>query len=191
MSSFSFVSNSVLDIFYPKTCAICQENLTHKEQFYCLACLYDLPFLERHPSMIESIQKIFWGRVEIQKVYSLLTYHKGSHTQTVLHQIKYNNKAKLAEYMGQMMAKILPENQIDYLIPVPLHPKKEKLRGYNQSLLLAKGIQQKTQIPIINNAIKRISGNASQTKFSKYDRWDNVRSIFSATPVNQIKTNTF
>ncbi len=184
MSNFSFIANAVLDIIYPKQCSICKRSLTHKEVFFCLNCRYDLPFLDRHPSTLKEIQKIFWGRVNIEQVYTLLNYQSGNNTQAILHNIKYNNKIKMAEHMGKLMANTLPkDHQIDVIIPIPLHPKKEKKRGYNQSFHLAKGLQSEMNIPIANKAIKRIIVNRSQTLFSKYDRWDNVRRIFSINDI--------
>jgi len=180
MSKILFIRNSIIDIFWPNECTICQCDLTHMERFYCLTCLHELPFLERHPSALEQIQKILWGRTEVDKIFALLNFQKNNNTQKILHEIKYHGKSRLAEHMGQLMSNMIPANHtIDYIIPIPLHPKKKRKRGYNQSLLLAKGISQKLNIPILNDTVKRISGNASQTQFSKYDRWQNVRSIFT------------
>lgn len=180
MKLVRFVSYSILDIFYPNNCEICQNHLVHTENFICLTCKFNLPYIDRHKTMLASIQKIFWGRIEIHQVFSVYNYQKGTHTQKILHAIKYQNKKRLASHMGEIMGELLPKNHsFDVLIPVPLHPKKLKQRGYNQSLLLAEGIKKYLDIPINNDALKRIKINQSQTIFSKYDRWDNVKAIFS------------
>ncbi len=188
MPSVSFVFNSILDIFYPRTCTICDQDLNHKENYYCLPCLHELPFLDRHPGALEQVQKIFWGRVDIERVYTLLNYQNKNNTQKILHEMKYRSKTKLTKHMGRLLAKSIPDNhEIDFMIPVPLHPKKERIRGYNQSLILAEGLREKTNIPILNNVIKRTASNRSQTQFSKYDRWQNVNTIFSPDRTDQIE----
>lgn len=179
MNLLRFVTYSVLDLFFPNNCELCEKHLTHVESFICLECKFNLPYIDRHKLMLESIQKIFWGRIEIEKVYSVYNYQKGSHTQKLLHEIKYNSKTKLAIYLGEITASQLPKKHtLDVLLPIPLHPKKRKQRGYNQSLLLAQGIQKVTGIPIDCHSVSRTKINASQTQFSKYDRWENVKSIF-------------
>jgi len=179
MKLVRFIGYSILDIFYPNNCEICQNHLVHTEDFICLTCKFNLPYIDRHQTMLDSIQKIFWGRIDIAHVFSVYNYQKGTNTQKILHAIKYQNKKRLAIHMGEIMGELLPKDKtFDLIIPVPLHPKKLKQRGYNQSLLLAEGIEKSTDIKIENNALQRIKINQSQTVFSKYDRWDNVKAIF-------------
>ena len=187
MNLLQFVTYSVLDIFFPNNCELCEKHLVHTETYICLDCKLNLPFIDRHQHMLESIQKIFWGRIEIEHVYSVYNYQKGTNTQKVLHAIKYKDKTKLAIHMGEIMGEQLPENHnIDLIIPVPLHPKKLRKRGYNQSLLLALGMQKNTSLRIANNALIRVTGNQSQTAFSKFDRWDNVKTIFDVKNTEQL-----
>jgi len=179
MKKITFIAHSVLDIIFPNNCEICNCSLTQKEKFICLNCVFDLPFINRHQYQIESLQKLFWGRVDIQSVHSLFNYQKESNTQQILHAIKYKKRTKLGHYMGRMMGKQLDlTSSLDYIIPIPLHPKKEKERGFNQSLVLALGLQEIIDVKIENSVISRVKINKSQTKFSKYDRWDNVNKIF-------------
>ncbi|MFK8039613.1 MAG: ComF family protein [Crocinitomicaceae bacterium] len=187
MNLLQFVTHSVLDIFFPNNCELCQKHLTHKESFICLECKFNLPYIDRHQLMLESIQKIFWGRIEIEKVYSVYNYQKGNQTQRILHEIKYKNKTKLAIHLGEIIGSLIPKNHtFDLIIPIPLHPKKLKKRGYNQSQLLAEGVQQTNAIPIDNNSVVRTGINQSQTQFSKYDRWDNVKGIFKLKDNNNL-----
>ena len=181
MNLVQFVTYSVLDIFFPNNCELCQKHLVHTEQYICLECKIHLPFIDRHPQMLESIQKIFWGRIEIAHVYGVYNYQKGTNTQKVLHGIKYKNKTKLALHMGEILGNQLPKKHtFDVLVPVPLHPKKLRKRGYNQSLLLAEGVKESTGIPLDSTCLVRTKGSQSQTTFSKFDRWDNVKAIFAA-----------
>jgi ComF family protein len=179
-NQIKIVSNSMLDIVYPNNCAICSINLNGNESYLCLNCKYDLPYIEESQYNIESLKKLFWGRVDVKQIFALLNYQKGNQTQKILHQLKYNKKTKLAQHFGEMIGDLISTTEkYAYLIPVPLHPKKKSIRGFNQSTVIAKGMHKTTNIPIIEKVIKRTKFNTSQTNFSKYDRWDNVRSIFS------------
>lgn len=179
-NQIKIVSNSMLDIIYPNDCTICSTNLNGNESFLCLNCKYDLRYIEQSQLNVDSLQKLFWGRVDVKRTFALLNYQKGNQTQKLLHQLKYNKKTKLAQHFGEMIGDLIQSTEkYAYLIPVPLHPKKQRIRGFNQSTVIAKGILKSTNIPILEKVIKRNQFNKSQTNFSKYDRWDNVRSIFS------------
>ena len=120
------ISNSLVDLIYPQHCEICNIDLTNKEQFLCLGCRYDLPYISQSKHTLETLEKLFWGRVKVEHVIALLNYQKGNQTQKLLHQLKYNKKTKLASHFGEMIGDlILDVNEVDYLVPVPLHPKKE------------------------------------------------------------------
>lgn len=188
MNFLRFVTYSVLDLFFPNNCEICENHLVHTEAFICLPCKYSLPYIDRHEKMQNAIQKIFWGRIDIAAVYSVYNYQKGTNTQKILHAIKYKNKTKLAVYMGEIMGHQLPENNFfDMIIPVPLHPKKLRKRGYNQSLLLSNGVAKVLGTPIRTDILERVKINKSQTTFSKYDRYDNVRAIFEAKNLKSVE----
>jgi len=179
---------SLIDLVYPHHCEICNIDLNIKEEFLCLGCKFDLPYINQSKYNNEALEKLFWGRVEINNIYALLNYQKGNQTQSILHQLKYNNKTKLAVYFGEMIGDLIPiANDIDYIVPVPLHPKKKKMRGFNQSTVIANGILKVTNIPINEDVIKRNTFNKSQTNFSKFDRWDNVRSIFTVIKPKQLE----
>ncbi|MDC3351722.1 phosphoribosyltransferase family protein [Crocinitomicaceae bacterium] len=167
-----------LDVFYPDYCQICHQPLVLNEHHICFPCAYDLPFINHDPGSKKALQQLFWGRVDIDHVYSLLNYQKGNATQKLLHQIKYKGKKKLGRYLGGMLGEQLTNAEFDLIIPVPLHPKRERERGFNQSHIIAKGIANKCSLPINDQCLLRKQYSKSQTKFSRFDRWDNVSRIF-------------
>ena len=182
------ISNSLVDLIYPKHCEICNIDLTLNEDFLCLGCKYDLPYINQSQQTLETLSKLFWGRVTVENVIALLNYQKGNQTQKILHELKYHSKTKLAIHFGEMIGELIPNiKEIDYLIPVPLHPKKKRIRGFNQSTVIANGIHKTTNIPIIEQAMIRNTFNTSQTNFSKFDRWDNVKRIFTVTKPELLK----
>lgn len=174
------LSQALLDVFYPATCQICSVSLNTSEKHVCHSCAYDLPYIGQNHLALQSLQKLFWGRVEVEHVFSLLNYQRGNQTQRLLHQLKYHKKTKLGVHFGAVLGGLIPANSgIDLILPVPLHPKKERQRGFNQSLMIANGIAQKMEIPVVKKILKRKAFNRSQTQFSKYNRWENVREIFA------------
>jgi len=182
VNHIKLVSNSLIDLVYPHHCEICEVDLLHNEQFLCLGCKFDLPYINQSKYTLETLEKLFWGRVEVENVLALLNYQKGNQTQKILHQLKYHKKTKLASHFGEMIGDLIKNvSEIDYLVPVPLHPKKKRSRGFNQSTVIANGISKTINIPINENLIVRNTFNRSQTNFSKFDRWDNVKQIFTVT----------
>lgn len=171
-----------LAIVYPQTCKICSADLPEGLPHICPTCLDKLSFTYfekygvHHPA-----SEIFWGRVNLVSVYCLLYFKQGSTTQELMHVIKYKEGKDLAVFMGEMLAEKMKEIQeftfLDALVPIPLHDKKEFIRGYNQSLKICEGIQAKTDLPIVN-LVQRKKHHDSQTKKDRFERWDNVAENF-------------
>ncbi len=114
--------------------------------------------------------------------FSYLYFFKKNITQQVLHLLKYKNVPEIGQLIGQWYGAELGESgyqhQFDCIIPIPLHALKQKWRGYNQSVYFAKGLSQVLQLPVISDAIERTINTTTQTQKNRFDRWDNVKSIF-------------
>ena len=173
-------------LIFPNLCLSCSCELSRSEEHLCHFCFAQLTFTyfeaAHEPSPLD---KMFWGRVPIQKTYALLYFEQDKPSQKILHALKYHNKANLGIFMGHSIGKKLKENNlmsdVQALIPVPLHPKKEFLRGYNQSEKIALGISKALAIPILKKSIKKIKHTESQTKKDRFQRWENVAAIFGGT----------
>jgi ComF family protein len=172
------IVSGVSEIIYPNHCQLCNDGLLGTEVYICSACAFDLPYIEQNSPEQSKLSHLFSGRVEVVKIYSLLNYQKGKRVTELLHQVKYHGKQKMGEHFGEMLAGQITDKSIDLIVPVPLHVRRMRQRGYNQSTCIANGIGRVTGIPVAANAMKRKSWSQSQTKFSKYDRWENVRAIF-------------
>lgn len=183
--AFTFLNdtaNGFMSLIYPNNCVVCQNELPDQMEMICFSCLSDLhyTYFEKYKDTTVA-DELFWGRVHIENVYAMLFYEKGNSTQGILHKIKYQEGQKLGEFMGRSLAKKLEEQSwlknVDAILPIPLHSKKNFKRGYNQSLLIAKGLAETTEIPI-KNGLARKKHHESQTRKSKEERWQNVKSIF-------------
>lgn len=173
------ISHAFLNVFYPNQCQICSVDLNMNEKHVCLTCSYDLPYIAQSPYQMNQLKQLFWGRVDVEDVFSLLNYQRGNQTQKILHQLKYGKKTKLGTYFGEVLGSVMPlDYKPDLIFPIPLHPKKLKMRGFNQSLVIAQGIKRKIDSIVSEKYLFRVNHNESQTKFSKYDRWNNVNRIF-------------
>lgn len=171
-----------LSLFLPDTCVACGNNLLHNEKYICTNCLIDLPKTNFSNDNENPVAKIFWGRAYIQFASSFLYFQKGSRVQKIMHSFKYKGQKEIGILLGQMFAEELKNidiiKTIDYIVPVPLYWKKLKKRGYNQSEYFALGLSKILEIPVASNALIRIYDSDTQTRKSKYQRWENVSNIF-------------
>jgi competence protein ComFC len=176
--------DDLLHLVYPKNCIICQKELSKFEDEICSFCEIELKYTHYETYHdATSLDKLFWGRCQLKSTYSMLYFEKGGQTQKILHEIKYKGNQKLGEKMGSKMGlKLLTNTEkhssIDALIPVPLHPRKTYVRGYNQSEIIANGVSEVMKIPINTNFLTRVQHAESQTKKSKFLRWDNIEEAF-------------
>jgi ComF family protein len=136
------------------------------------------------------IEKIFWGRVEIQAAAAHLYFTTGSAVQLSLHLLKYKGRKEIGIYFGLCMGKTLIRSHrfddCEIIIPLPLFAEREKKRGYNQASFIAEGISEKLKIPVISNAIIRIKKTETQTHKSRIQRWKNMEATFEIRDSKQI-----
>ena len=129
------------------------------------------------------VEKLFWGRLKLTAGASELYFSKENITQTIVHELKYQNNKQLGVYIGRMMGKnILASNRfgsIDALIPLPLYASRERRREYNQAEIISKGMAAVMGIPIITGNVIRNTATESQTRKRRKERWQNVEGTFS------------
>lgn len=120
---------------------------------------------------------------------SFLRFSKKGASQSLLHQLKYKNKPEIGIELGRLYGNILHENGFgknwDQITPVPLHPLKQKKRGYNQSEQFAKGLSESLGIPVVLSLI-RVQFTETQTKKSRMERIENVAEVFDVDPKNEV-----
>ena len=172
----------LIGLFFPRTCCICGAPLVGGEQEICVGCLMDMPLARGAKRDTNFVEKRLMGRIPVVAVTALLIFSHKNKSQTILHQIKYYGNERLALIMGRQLGQLLANdsrfNDVDLIIPVPLHPRKERRRGYNQSLLLCKGITENFPRPILEDALKRQRHTKSQTRKSRQQRLENMKDVF-------------
>jgi len=162
-----------------------------QEKVICTGCLAEMPLTRYELDTENPVSQIFWGRVRIEGAISLFHFRKNSRFQHLLHQLKYKGRKDVGVELGRQLGfKILPllkKNDISLIVPVPLHPRRERKRGYNQAGMIAKGISEATGIPTRDDVVIRNVATLTQTHKSRLERWDNVENIFSVKDQGIIK----
>lgn len=182
MSLIKQITSDFFHLLFPECCNACGIQLYYGEKCICTHCLYDLPYTDFHLYPDNPAAKLFWGRMNCQQVMALLYFKKGTKAQNLIHHLKYKGQTDVGFMLGRMMGEKLllsgSDQKADFIIPVPLHPKKEKSRGYNQSKCIADGVAQVLQLPVITGLLKRHINTHTQTKKSRYNRFENMQNVF-------------
>lgn len=183
--------DALLNLLFPRSCVVCGGCLVKGEETVCTMCNSRMPRTNYHLQPDNEIEQRFWGKAEIERATSYFFYNKGSDYRHILFKLKYNGYKELGEVMGRYMANELLASDffkgVDVVIPVPLHSKRKKVRGYNQSEWIALGISRATGIPMDLNTLVRSVSNNTQTRKSVFDRWDNVKDVFQVTSPEKIQ----
>ena len=183
--------DSIIGLFYPSVCAACGTSLYKWEQLVCTRCRNLLPKTGYELVEDNPLARIFYGRVRLKAVTACFFFSKEGKVQHLIHELKYKSNSDAGVLLGQELGKTLNASPwfqgLDYLIPVPLHPKRERERGYNQSLVIAKGVSEVTGIAIGSSFLVRSVNTSTQTHKNKDERWQNVKDIFQLRHVEQLE----
>ncbi len=171
------------NLFFPRCCAVCGRLLSSPEEVLCVHCLAGLPRTNLHRVKGNKVEQNFWGKFPVEHATSFLYYTRGGDVSRILRQLKYHGYKEIGEVMGRIAAAELKPSGffdgIDYLIPVALHKRKQRKRGYNQSEWICLGLSRITGIPVLADALVRNKNTETQTHKGQYARWENVQNIFS------------
>ncbi len=182
MKKLPLYINDLLELFYPELCVTCGDRLLSHEKYVCLNCWHDLPKTNFHLKRNNKVAQLFWGRVQVDHTTSFFSYRKGSRYQKLIHFIKYKGLKELGFEAGRKFGLELNMSDafssVDLVVPVPLHPKKQKQRGYNQSEWIAKGMAEAMQKELSPDNLIRKIFTSTQTRKNRFERWQNVEGIF-------------
>ena len=169
-------------LLFPRLCYACGNQLMRNESLICTECFVVIPRTNYHFVEDNPVAQLFWGRCLIEKAAAFSYYNKGSRIRKLIHNLKYNGIREIGYVLGRLYGLSLKTsgfiNDIDIIIPVPLHPVKKRIRGFNQSETISMGIADATHLPVDLKSLARVLVSATQTKRSRYERWTNVEGIF-------------
>ena len=187
---------AMIDLLLPRTCVVCGGKLNIHEKYLCLHCASDLP-LTRFGQMMhnpmadkfnEAIQKELnnsWRQEAYAFASALFFYEDESGYKHIPHQIKYQGNISAGKYFGRMLGRELKladwAEDIDMIIPVPLHWKRRWSRGYNQAEVIAQGVAVELGVPMRTDILKRVRKTNTQTKLDVSEKAANVSGAFKVT----------
>lgn len=181
----------IFQLLFPDNCSVCGQNLRFSERILCTHCLLDIPRIYIHNKEYNPLEELLWGQIPYTKATSFYNYTKKNPYAVLLHDLKYRGYTNTGIFMGELFAEELVKSgflqDIDIIIPIPLHKKRQKRRGFNQSEIIAQGISNISGIPIVTDAVTRIVNTKTQTRKSKEQRTQNVANIFEVTDYTHIQ----
>ncbi len=176
---------------FPRVCYGCTTDLAKTENWLCSYCRNNLPLTHFHRYEQNPITQLFTGRIPLVHAASFCYFVKESAVQHLLHALKYGNATKLGTSIGEWYGTSLRNDHafenIDLIIPIPLHLSKLQQRGYNQSALFAHGLSNTFERPVDLQSVIRNTATSTQTKKNRMERWENVADVFSITAADALK----
>ena len=185
--------NYIIDLFFPKVCAGCHAILINNETVFCTVCRHELPLTQYHLDSKNEAVKKFYGKIAIEHASALLYFNKKGIVQELIHNLKYKGHEEIGTVLGNWYVKDLKElaleTPFDVVIPVPLHPKKFRERGYNQVTTFGKALAKGLNITYNDAILYRKKYSKTQSKKNLIGRSDNIENIFDVifTEENQNK----
>ena len=184
------ICRQLVDLVYPHVCAGCNNEVIQRPSIFCLKCAAQLPYTQMAIKGHNEFEKHFTGRLRIEAGWSLFYFSKGGIIQDAIHAMKYKNLPDLGYYLGKMLGQQLKYRQVfqscDAVVGVPLHKNKKRLRGYNQSDYIAKGVSAELNIPVLTDVVRRGRKTGTQTRKSRTMRMNNMADVFYINGADQV-----
>jgi len=178
-------------LIYPEVCPACLNALRKGELCLCTSCRFRLPRTQYYKDKDNPVAKQFWGKVNIEAATAYYHFGKGEKVQRLIHQLKYKGSKDIGVFVGELfgmeVAKVQPYSEIDIVVPVPLHPSKLRQRGYNQSDSFAEGIATAIGVRFDPDAVRRVKATDTQTRKHRYERYENVSSVFELSKPEDLR----
>ncbi len=171
------------ELFFPPACAVCGEPLTDHEELLCTLCRITAPLTGYEQEALNPVLAKFDGLVPVERASAMLFFQQQSGWQRLIHDFKYHQAWRIARQMGIWYGNRLRQSglydDIDLVVPMPLHPLKQLRRGYNQSSYLAEGIASVMGLRVARRAVRRRRNTSSQAQTPIRQRASNVEDAFS------------
>ncbi len=191
LPSLKDLCRGLLHLLYPNLCVGCENDMPVGYGCFCLSCQRKLHQANMHLTQTNAFTDRFWGRIPIVTGTALYYFSRKSPIQKALHRLKYQNQADIGIRIGRQFGYLLKQSplyeDLEGIVPVPLHPKKERLRGYNQSAMLATGLADVLRVPVMTGVLLRNAYSESQTRKKRMARFDNVHDVFAVRQLNRIQ----
>lgn len=176
---------SLINLFFPAVCSGCNAFLVANEIVICTLCRHDIPLTNHHLNPDNEAFKKFYGRIPVVHASALLYFHKKGIVQQLVHNLKYRGHEEIGTVLGNWYAedlKILSEiHTVDEIIPVPLHKRKLRERGYNQVTAFGKALSTHLNLNFNEALLFRAVYSKTQSKKNLLGRSEGIESIFDVS----------
>ncbi len=190
----SKLSNILIDIntvLLPRVCFGCNVHLNRGEYLICTVCRNDLPLTDYNFNEENAVDRTFYGRINIKKASSFLFFTENCLVKTLIHHLKYKNQEEIGKFLGDWYGQVLMEDlgleKIEYVIPVPLHPKKLRKRGYNQVTKFGQRLAHHLNAEYLENILIKTANTKTQTKKGRLGRWSDDTGLYKLTDAYLLK----
>lgn len=174
--------NHLIDLFYPRLCIICERQLVVYEDHICSHCLHNMPETNFHLHEGNPMEQLFYGKATIERAFAWFYFNPEGDYRRLIHVIKYHGRKEAGFWLGYQYGLKLKRagilTDIDLIVPVPLHKKRQRRRGYNQSEWIANGLGKALEIKTETRLLLRKTATETQTQKSLFERWLNTQDIF-------------
>ncbi|MHA6279199.1 ComF family protein [Salinimicrobium sp. CAU 1759] len=171
-----------INLLYPKLCHGCDSSLKSNEHILCTSCLHSLPVADHHLEKDNPVEKIFYGRIPVENATALLLFEKKGMVQKLIHSLKYRGHEEIGSFLGLWLGselKQIPDwKKVTMVIPVPLHKKKLKIRGYNQVTGFGREIAKALEVPYRDDILLKVNATKTQTLKKRLARWGSIDETF-------------
>lgn len=185
----------IIDLFFPKVCSGCRSVLMTNETVLCTRCRHEIPLTQYCLDPNNQAVKKFYGKIEIEHASAFMYFNKKGIVQELIHNLKYKGHEEIGTVLGKWYVEDLKELQLktpfDMIIPVPLHPKKFKERGYNQIAAFGKTLAEGLEIPYDDSVLYRTKYSKTQSKKNLLGRSENIENIFDVILKEEYKNKHF
>lgn len=190
LSYLKSLAGDLFHVLFPDLCLCCQRMPKAKQASFCVACLHGMPYTDHFIIRDNEVTNLFRGRIGILFGAALLRFREGNMVQQMLHQLKYKKQREIAEVFGTIAGQKMIDSSLfirpDLIIPVPIHPEKEKRRGYNQSVIFGNAISRVIDVPCNDKILIKSKKTESQTGKTRAERILNVSDVFVLNHPDQI-----
>lgn len=182
---------SVVHLVYPELCMLCEENLPVKNAPFCVSCKIKTPYTDQFQVEQNELEERFLGRIKLEAAAALFHFQGGGNIENLIYQLKYKNRKDIGVMVGKEWAKQAKNSDrfknLQGVIPIPLHKKKKADRGYNQCQLIALGVSEILEIPVIEDLLIKTKEISSQTNKGRVERLKNVLESFEITDTKKFE----
>jgi len=182
---------SIVNVFFPKVCYACNNLLNDNVDTICLDCRHDLPITNFHFDNNRAVAKVLYGRAKIENGTALFRFVKKGHVQQLIHNLKYKGHEYigfvLGNWLGAELKTLEAYKTIDMVIPVPLHKKKLKSRGFNQVAKFGEQIAKALHADYMDDVLLKITNAKTQSKKGRIARWIDSEELFAIKNITTIE----